>query len=272
MADIPKIKFFGWSSFAIESKQGVLHFDPFFRHYCGAQWYSLDDYADASVICLTHGHEEHYLDTPAVVERSGATVVSSPEVCKHLNRKYGIAKDKLVPLEPFEDTTVSGFKISTFEWPHRDINVFMVVLRALMTGKTAQLKWAWSSLVNAPFSARKYGYHVEVPGGQSVLNYNEGFNSLLNVDEVRELGKRFSPDVVLAGAQLHFEDYVAAGTAALGPSSVILHHPHEKFFEQIGAESSPPDVFAAATRTALPDANVVAAEPGTELYIGPKEA
>ena len=53
-----RIRYFGWSSLALEAPNGTLAFDPFFRPYCGAKWSSIDDYADAKVVCVTHGHEE----------------------------------------------------------------------------------------------------------------------------------------------------------------------------------------------------------------------
>lgn len=58
---LPRMRFYGWSSFVIEGSRGALAFDPFFRPYCGTEWSTLGDYADGRVICLTHGHQEHYL-------------------------------------------------------------------------------------------------------------------------------------------------------------------------------------------------------------------
>jgi L-ascorbate metabolism protein UlaG (beta-lactamase superfamily) len=47
-----RIKYFGWSSLAIESGQNTLVFDPFFRPYCGAQWSSIEDYKGANVAAV----------------------------------------------------------------------------------------------------------------------------------------------------------------------------------------------------------------------------
>ena len=32
-----KIRYFGWSGLSIETRDGALFFDPFFRPYCGAE-------------------------------------------------------------------------------------------------------------------------------------------------------------------------------------------------------------------------------------------
>jgi hypothetical protein len=66
-----------------------------------------------------------------------------------------------------------------------------------------------------------------------------------------------------AAAQLEFEEYAASGAAALGASTVILHHPHQKLFDKINVTSSPPDVFVAAVKEKMPDAEVHYAQPGS---------
>jgi L-ascorbate metabolism protein UlaG (beta-lactamase superfamily) len=38
MTDKPRLLYFGWSCFSVETSQGVLLFDPFFRPECGAEW------------------------------------------------------------------------------------------------------------------------------------------------------------------------------------------------------------------------------------------
>jgi L-ascorbate metabolism protein UlaG (beta-lactamase superfamily) len=76
-----KIRYFGWSALSIETADGALFFDPFFRPYCGAEWFHLADFKHAKYICVTHGHEEHFLDVPVIAHATGATVIGSPAVC-----------------------------------------------------------------------------------------------------------------------------------------------------------------------------------------------
>lgn len=268
MANIPRITYFGWSSLSIETENGILYFDPFFRPYCGAQWSSLDDYLKADVVCVTHGHEEHFLDTPEIVRRSGATVVSSNSVCRFLRKRNKIPEAQLHPVKFFEPIDIFGFKITLFDWKHRDINLFRAMTRALFSANTTQLKWAWSSATKAPFYAPYVGFHVELADGTTILNYNEGFNTKMTDHEIQELGRRFKVDILLAGMQLHFVDDVARGVAALSPKTVVLYPPHEKFHEMMGATSLPWSAFAEAAGRAAPQAEIVTAQPGAELSIG----
>jgi L-ascorbate metabolism protein UlaG (beta-lactamase superfamily) len=263
----PTIRYYGWSALCIETANGALLFDPFYRKYCGAQWFTLEDFAHATVVCATHGHEEHYLDIPAVVKRSGATVVAHRTVCDYLRWRSHIAPEKLVSIGEFETRELRGFRISAFKWKHRDINLYKALARAVFQGNSAQLSWAWSSASKAPFYAPYMGFHVELPDGLTILNYNEGFNSKMTDREITELGRRYRTDVLLAGMQLNFVSDVARGAAALNPKVVVLYPPHDHFHRMMGAISEPWTRFADAVRARVPAAQVVIAEPGTAVDV-----
>jgi hypothetical protein len=267
-----RIRYFGWSSLTVEAPNGTLAFDPFFRQYCGAHWSSIDDYADAKVVCVTHGHEEHFLDTPEVVRRSGATVVSSESACRFLAKRAGIPASQLRPAQPLQPVEVAGLRITTFGWKHRDINLPAAFTKAVFGGNATQLKWFWSSLTQAPFYAPYTGFHVELPGGATILNYNEGFNTKMTDAEIADLGSRFKVDLLLAGMQLDFTADLARGVAALRPRAVLLYPPHEKFHEMMGARSAPWIEFVKAAQSAAPGAVVISAQPGDEFDFGPGEA
>lgn len=263
------LKYFGWSAFSISSDKGNLHFDPFFRPYCGAEWYHLEDFADAKYICLTHGHEEHFLDVPVVAKRTGAKVISSPGACKFLRKRNGLPDTQLIAIDPhaFGTVDVPGFKISALPWQHRDVNVPMAVLKAIFKGNTTQLKWAWSSATNAPFLAPYTGFHLTLPNGIRILNYNEGLNSKMTDREINDLGNRFQTDVLIGGMQMNFVDDVIRGIAALKPKVVVLFSPHEKLFEMIEVKSAPNEVFERAVRERFPNIQTYIAQPGFELEL-----
>jgi hypothetical protein len=182
-----------------------------------------------------------------------------------LRSRRKLLPEQLLTVKVGEALEVPGFRISTFRWKHRDINLVKAISKAVFQGNTTQLAWVWSSVTNAPFYAPYTGYHVELPGGLTVLNYNEGFNTKMTDAEIAALGKRFRTDVLLAGMQLDFVADVARGVKALNPKVVLLYPPHEKFHAMMGAKSRPWSEFAAAVRTAVPGAKVIIAEPGTTI-------
>ena len=261
----PTIRYFGWSALAIETAAGALFFDPFYRKYCGAQWFGLEDFAHGRIVCGTHGHEEHYLDIPQVVKRSGATVVGHKTLCDYLKWRSHIDPAKLVAIGQFETRELPGFTISAFKWKHRDINLYKALTKAVFQGNSTQLSWAWSSATRAPFYSPYMGYHVTLPDGLTVLNYNEGFNTKMTDGEIAEIGRRYRTDVLLAGMQLDFVADVARGALALKPKIVVLYPPHDHFHRMMGVTSRPWAEFKSAVEKSLPRARVVIAEPGAVI-------
>ncbi len=260
------IKYYGWSSLELRSHGKSILFDPFYRHYCGAKWFDLQDFAHADLVCVTHGHEEHFLDVPEVVKASRAQVVATPSVCRFLARRNKIPEAQLLPTEWSEEVEAQGFRVSLFPWKHRDINLVKAMSKALFHGNSTQLSWAWSSATNAPFYSGYTGFTVTLPDGRTVLNYNEGFNSKMTDGDLRTLKAQYPRvDVLLAGMQLFFIDDVVRGVKALQPKAVLLYPPHEKFHEMMDVKSAPWEDFAAAVRRQCPDTIVVVAVPGTVM-------
>jgi len=239
-----------------------LFFDPFYRHYCGAQWFTQKDFETVDYICVTHGHEEHFLDVPPLARATNAVVVGPDSATRFLRRRHGFEQNQLKPLNAGQSMSLPGFKLTAFHWQHRDINLLKALSRAIFAGNATQLSWAWSSATRAPFYCPYTGYHVELPDGRTVLNYNEGFNSKMTDTEINTLGQTVRTDVLLAGMQLDFVDDVARGARALQPEMVVLYPPHEKFHEMMGAVSRPWSEFEAAVQAAVPNARVYIAAPG----------
>ena len=256
------VRYFGWSALSIETAQGALFFDPFYRHYCGAQWFDQPDFLHASAICVTHGHEEHFLDVPTLAKATGAAVIGPSAVTRFLLRRHKMSPDQLKAIEPPSIVEVFGFEVAAFRWKHRDVNLWKALSKAVFAGNATQLSWAWSSATRAPFYCPYTGYHVTLPDGLTVMNYNEGFNTKMTEAEITELGHRFRTDVLLAGMQLGFMNDVARGVKALQPKMVILYPPHEKFHEMMGVVSAPWSRFEEAVRQALPQGEVFVAAPG----------
>jgi len=269
-----RLRYFGWSALSLETADGALFFDPFFRPYCGAEWFDLEDFRHAKYICVTHGHEEHFLDVPVIAHATGATVVGSPSVCSFLKWRRGLPAERLKVIDPkvFGTLSLPGFKLAAFRWKHRDINLPRALTRAVFHGNATQLSWAWSSATRAPFYAPYTGFHVELPGGLTIMNYNEGFNTKMTDAEIADLGRRYRTDILLAGMQLNFVADVVRGVAALKPRVVVLYPPHEHFHAMMGAVSEPWPKFAAAVRERFPEIEVHTAEPGFSLEVGQQES
>ena len=257
-----KLTYLGWSSFVIEAENGTLLFDPFYRKMCGVTWSRLEDVKDAKVICVTHGHAEHYVDVPDILNATDAVVVGSKEVCGHLNTKYKVKKERLRPINCLEEISVSGFKITAFEFGHREVSTLRFLKEGFLRANLIPvLRYAWLNLLNSPPSTPFHGFFVEGPDNLRLMNYCEGFSDVLKIEEIRNLAQRFKIDLLLAGIQLDFEEYVAQGVSALSPKTVILFHPHEALFEKVGLKSSTAQTFADKISELSPEVNIIIANP-----------
>ena len=261
------VRYYGWSALSVATPTHTLFFDPFYRSYCGAEWFDAEDFDGADYIAVTHGHEEHFLDVPVLARRTGATVIGSAAVTSFLRWRRRLPAKQLVTVDRGSGISVRGFKVDAFGWKHRDIKLVRAIARAVFRGNTTQLAWAWSSATRAPFYAPYTGFVLTLPSGLTVMNYNEGFNTKMTDAEITALGERFSVDVLIAGMQLDFVADVRRGVAALKPTLVLLYPPHEKFHAMMGASSRPWSEFTAAAQEAAPEAKVVALAPGTQVSL-----
>lgn len=266
MSDTTDIRYLGWSNIIIESASGSLVFDPFFREMYGAKWAKIEDYKDVKVICITHGHHEHYLDTPDIVKYTNAKVVGSNEVCEHLKSKYKVPEENLIPIQPMEEITVEGFKITAFTWYHRKISYLKFFQGNLITGLTFGL----TNLLKVPTDAPFQGFFVETPEGLRLLNFAEGMNSLMPTEEMKELGDKFKPSVLVGGMQLSYEEDVGRAAQYTSPETFILYHPHTKLFDSMKIKSSPVEAFVSSVEEKAPQVKILLPEPMSSVTVANK--
>lgn len=263
MSNTTDIRYLGWSNIIIDSAKGSLVFDPFYREMYGARWAKKEDYKDVKVICLSHGHHEHYLDTPDIVKYTNAKVVASSIICDHLNSKYKVPKENLIPIKPMEEVTVEGFKISAFTWYHRKINFMKFFMGNLVTGLT----FALTNLFKVPTDAPFQGFFVETPENLRLLNFTEGMNSLMPTDEVQVLKDKFQPSVLVGGMQLEYEEDVGRIVKTIDPETFIMYHPHKKLFDLMKLKSSPPEVFVNSVEKKAPQVKILLPEPMSKVTV-----
>src|SRR5947209_13367247 len=77
-----KVTFLGHSAFWIESNQTRILIDPFLSGNPKAS--AKPEQFDPDYIFLTHGHSDHLGDSPAIAQRTGATVVTTFELATYL--------------------------------------------------------------------------------------------------------------------------------------------------------------------------------------------
>ncbi len=87
------IVWLGHASFKLQDDQGtVVYVDPWITDNpsCAAQ---LEEINDAQIVCVTHGHFDHFGDSLAIVKRTGAKLVCSPDIGWYAHSK-GVEREK----------------------------------------------------------------------------------------------------------------------------------------------------------------------------------
>lgn len=80
-----KVTYYGHACFSVEVNGKVLLFDPFITHNELAKHIDING-IHADFILLSHGHEDHVADVPAIAKRTGAKVIASYEVIGWVGR------------------------------------------------------------------------------------------------------------------------------------------------------------------------------------------
>lgn len=81
-----KFKYYGHACFLLETENEKLLFDPFLT---GNPLASISaDEVECDYILLTHAHGDHYGDATQIAQRTGAKVISTPEVLTKLPEDY----------------------------------------------------------------------------------------------------------------------------------------------------------------------------------------
>ncbi|MYH08267.1 MAG: MBL fold metallo-hydrolase, partial [Rhodothermaceae bacterium] len=78
-----KITYFGHSVIQVEANDKILLFDPFITGNPVAEKITTADSLSPDVIILTHAHFDHWGDTLAIAERTGALVVGNHEITEY---------------------------------------------------------------------------------------------------------------------------------------------------------------------------------------------
>ncbi len=86
-----KLTYFGHSAFQLDVEGATLQIDPFISENPLAQGVVRVEDLAADVILLTHAHGDHFGDTPALAERTGALVVGAWEITEYMGRNHGHA-------------------------------------------------------------------------------------------------------------------------------------------------------------------------------------
>jgi L-ascorbate metabolism protein UlaG (beta-lactamase superfamily) len=83
-----KLTWLSHASWLIETRTQKILLDPFFTDNPKAQ-VSAEDFSDATHVLLSHGHGDHVADVAAVIEKSGAQLITIYELAQWFQKHHG---------------------------------------------------------------------------------------------------------------------------------------------------------------------------------------
>ncbi len=224
-----EIKWLGAAGFQISTGQDTFLVDPYLSRNPDARpvpGIKPSDIPTASRIFISHGHFDHVLDVPEIVENTGAHVYCAFDTRSDFIRR-GVSPDLIHPVQTaptiFE---FSQFKARAFFSRHIRFDLPLILSTLL---KTNIRSFQYLPLIRAFPCGRVLSWRFEVEG-RVILFFGSAGESSEELDHIHDR----PIDILLLPLQGHSNicriglDYVRC----LTPRMVIPHH-HDDFFPPI---------------------------------------
>lgn len=155
-----EIKWYGTATISIKAADETILFDPFLslNHTC--RYLGLNEVANIENIFITHGHFDHLMDVPTLLEAGRGKVYCNETAATTLRNK-GIATERIVCIKPGDLIKLRNFEIEVLKGDHIVFD-FPLIVRTLFCRRMFQWLKNIGKIING---------FIKYPKGQ-VLIYN----------------------------------------------------------------------------------------------------
>ena len=219
----------GTAGFRIEHAGRVVLIDPYVtrnERSRPVQALRPADLSDADLVFLSHGHFDHLLDVPAIVDESGAEVFCSTVAGRTLEAR-GVPRSRITVHDERETLDLGTFSVSIAPGKHIRFDARLVLSTVRRAGLPGKELLERVRLPCGPVLAHSFDF-----GGVRVVH----MGSLgLKPEQAYALGlAKPRPDILMPPLQGHTDICRRAAllTAAIRPRAVVPQH-HDDFFPPI---------------------------------------
>jgi len=216
-----KLTWLGRACFLLTTDDALrILFDPYLELYreCASADFPLPD-----MICVSHGHLDHFADVPELVRgESPALVVAVPPLCRALRELVPETQHRLYPLPWDDDVDIESVHFFAFKSPPMETSLYSMFAE-FGAARVLEFLQAARQLADDILYLPLTSFGVEV-GGKRILHFISEDEAPQNGVDVAQIGVRFHPDVVLLSVQHGDEVKSAQYAADLGAPLVIPHH------------------------------------------------
>lgn len=205
----------------ITARQTRILFDPYLEHY---RKQHQAPYPFPDMVCVSHGHLDHFGDVPALVrDDSPALVVAIPQLCRALREILPETKHRLFPIPWDDHVSVQGVHFYAFRSPPMQTSLHEM-FQEFGEEKMRDFLLAFRQVADEVLYLPLTSFGVVVDRVRVLHFVDEGENAEGEHVDVNKIGRKFEPDVALVGVDMRNEKRSAAYAAALGAPTVIPHH------------------------------------------------
>lgn len=129
-----EITWFGTAVLSFKEGEDAILFDPFIPMNEALSAPDLDLLAKSGDIFITHGHFDHLIDVPAVLEAGGGRVYCSEETAEVL-AAFKVDRTKINPLKPGDTVNKGSLEITALQGAHIKFDL-PLILKTLFSRRT----------------------------------------------------------------------------------------------------------------------------------------
>lgn len=219
-----EIQWLGTASIKISSGGTILCFDPFISMNTQQQYASVDDYADATDIFVTHGHFDHVYNIPQIWKMSKSTIYCGVQVADVLLRR-GIFPDYIRIIDHGQVISIPPFVIKIYKSEHIHFDIPLVA-KTLFNKRIVQYFQEFKNIIamNKTMPAGTVFAYEIIYQGKSILH----FGSLNYSSDVEYPYKPALLTIPFQGRS-DLDTYAIHFIKKFMPQKIFLHHFDDTF-------------------------------------------
>lgn len=219
-----EIKWFGTAGISISEDNKSILFDPFISMNPGLKLFSAGELASAGDILITHGHFDHLINVPEVVERGQAPVYCSRSAAVTLKRD-GVDEQRIITVSPGDRFEIGPFSIRVLKGKHIIFDRKLL----LRTFFNPRMLFYFGNLRKIFRETGRYPegevlvYEIEVKG-KKILHMGS-----LNMDDKEIYPQSVDIMTIPFQGRSDLDHYALQSVDRVKPKNIYLHHFDDSF-------------------------------------------